>query len=74
MKVIGRRIRKQRIKKGLTIQKLAELLGLSNNFMGQVERGISTPSLETLIKIADKLELSLDYIVGTGKSNNKFSD
>lgn len=51
------------IDKYISRERLAEILELSPNFIGQVERGEKKMSLETLIKISDILDVSLDYFV-----------
>ncbi len=56
----GKRIRFFREQDGLTQAELAEKTGLSDNFIGLIERGIKHPTLETLNKIAEALEVRLD--------------
>lgn len=63
---IGQRIRRQRKHLNLTQQQAAELLGVSPNFYGKVERGIHGLSYASLIKLPQVLKVSLDYIL-TGK-------
>lgn len=58
-KQLGRNIRHRRDKLGLTQQELADKLGISLNFMGKIEVAFSKPSLDTLIKIAEGLEISV---------------
>lgn len=62
-KEIGKRIRNEREKLELTREKFAELLDLSPNFVGQVERGEKQMSLATLVNISDCIRVSLDYLV-----------
>ena len=57
--MVGKRIRFFREQAGLTQGKLAERTGLSDNFIGLIERGIKHPTLETLNKIAAALEVNL---------------
>ena len=54
---IGRNIRRYRLKKKLRQEDLAELAGLSINYVGAVERGEKIPSLETLIVLIIALEV-----------------
>jgi len=61
--LLGQRIREQRIKRGLTIEKLAEKCNRSESFIGNIERGDDTPSLATLLSIADCLSISLEYLL-----------
>ncbi len=62
-KKLGQRIRAERTGLNLTREKLAELLDLSPNFVGHIERGEKKMSLETLVRIASALHVSLDYLV-----------
>ena len=54
-------IRKQ---KGLSQGELGKQVGTSGDILGRYERGVITPSIDVIIKIADTLEVSIDYLVG----------
>ena len=57
--IVGKRIRKARKAKNLTLEELAERCGLHPAYIGQLEeRGVKNASLYTLEKIACALELS----------------
>ena len=60
---LGKRIRAERRQQDLTQEKLAELSGISDSFMGHIERGGRTLSIETLAKLADALDVSIEYII-----------
>lgn len=45
---------------------LAEKSGVSRVMIGKYERGEAMPSIDAAKKIADALEVSLDYLVGEG--------
>lgn len=60
---IGRNIRKYRLNKKLRQEDLAEMTGLSANYIGMVERGEKIPSLETFIIILNVLEVSADMVL-----------
>ena len=62
-KELGKRIRAERRKQDLTQEKLAEMANISDSFMGHIERGGRTLSIETLAKLANALNLSIEYIV-----------
>lgn len=62
-KELGKRIRAERRKQDLTQEKLAEMAEISDSFMGHIERGGRTLSIETLAKLANALNLSIEYIV-----------
>ncbi|MBE7048227.1 MAG: helix-turn-helix transcriptional regulator [Ruminococcaceae bacterium] len=68
--LLGRHIRKQRKEKKYTLEQLAEKLDVSTTFIGQIERAKGIPSLETLVKIANVLEISIDSLL-FGDLNNK---
>lgn len=60
---LGRKIRFKRKSNGLTQEQLAERTGISISFLGHIERGSRKASLETLVKLANALEVSLDYLL-----------
>ena len=62
-KELGKRIRAERRHQDLTQEKLAEMAEISDSFMGHIERGGRTLSIETLAKLANALNLSIEYIV-----------
>ena len=62
-KEIGKRIRDQRLKNKLTIEKLCELLDVSPSFIGLVERGTSGISLEKLYRLSEIFHVSTDYLI-----------
>lgn len=51
--------RKKRKKMGYNQQKMAELVGISQSFISDIERGEKTPSLEIFFLICDVLEIKL---------------
>lgn len=54
---LGAILRSLRQCKNLTLERLAELSGLSTGLLSQLERGIGNPSLNTLLILADTLEV-----------------
>ncbi len=60
---IGRRLREERVKAGLSQRELARRLGLSPSMISQLETGLSKPSVGTLYAIVTELNLSLDRII-----------
>ena len=71
---LGERIQQRRQQLGLSQQASAEKLDLSTSFFSRVERGEKVASLETLIKIANFFEFSLDFLlqdsINRGMSDN----
>jgi len=62
-KAIGQRIKIARIKKDITQDQVAEITGLSNPHVSNVETGSTKPSLPTIIKIANALSVSVDELL-----------
>jgi len=60
---LGKKIRDLRLRRGLTVQQLAEATGLSKGFISQVENSRTSPSLATLQDLARSLETSVAYLV-----------
>ena len=58
-KKLGENIKKIRKQKGLTQEELAGISGIGLNFMGKIEIAFSKPSLDTIIKISNALDVSL---------------
>ena len=63
---LGRRVRRARKLAGMTQCELAERLSISTSFLGHIERGSRKASLETIIKIANELSISLDELLADG--------
>ena len=53
-----------RKKKGISQDDLAKILGTKGPAIGRYERDEMKPSIEVAAKMADYLEVSLDYLVG----------
>ena len=60
---IGKNIRKYRLDKGLRQEDIAGRTNLSVNYIGMIERGEKTPSLETFINIINAIGVSSDIIL-----------
>ena len=60
---VARILREEREKREISMTVLAERAGLSQAMISFVEREIRNPSLETLIRIAEVLELNLGEVI-----------
>lgn len=58
------RIRELRILENLTQTQLAQMVGLNQTAIGKYERGQLEPNLETLKKLSEIFECSIDYLIG----------
>jgi transcriptional regulator with XRE-family HTH domain len=59
---LGTFIRKQRELQALSMRQLANLAGISNPYLSQIERGLREPSEKVLEALATNLELSADAL------------
>ncbi|MGK2930520.1 MAG: helix-turn-helix domain-containing protein [Acidimicrobiales bacterium] len=59
---LGQFIREQRRMTHLSLRKLAELAGVSNPYLSQIERGLRKPSAEILQQIARGLSISAESL------------
>lgn len=63
IKNFGDNLRRIRIEKGLTIEEFAFKIDKSSRLIYDYENGLKFPKLETIIIIANVLEISLDSIL-----------
>ncbi len=62
--MLAQNIRKLRLKKGLTQEKLSRLADIATATLVKIEAGIAKePTITTVAKIADALEVSIDELV-----------
>ncbi len=59
---LGAKIKRERQSRGITQEALAEKVDISLNFMSLIENGRNM-SVETLVKIAQALGVSVDYLL-----------
>jgi HTH-type transcriptional regulator, cell division transcriptional repressor len=62
-KVLGERVAKRRKVLNLTQDNVAEATGLSNNHISNIENNHSIPSIETLLRICEVLDVTPDYLL-----------
>lgn len=68
-KIIGERIKKLRVDNEKTGINISTILGIDQSYYSKIEKGKHQIKLETLYKIAELYNVSLDYL--TGRSNKK---
>jgi len=61
--VLAERIKSARHAKGYSQAKLAELVDVSTNAIGKLEINYTTVSLKTILRIANALEVDINYLV-----------
>jgi len=62
-KLLGNAIRERRKQAKLSQEKLAELADLHPNYVGEVERGEKTISIDALVRLAKALDVRLRDLV-----------
>lgn len=62
-KVLGERIKEERKRIHLTQAQLANEVGISDTYMGAIERGERSLTLDTLVKLANRLGITIDYLL-----------
>ena len=60
---VGNRLRLLRKERGMTIPQLAAATGLTNGFISQLERDLTSASLSSLARIAAALDVRLGHLV-----------
>jgi transcriptional regulator with XRE-family HTH domain len=69
---LAKRIKELRLDKGISQEELAHRSGLSRTGMGFLETGKRWPRLDTLLKVADGLNISVDELLkGVHKPSKK---
>ncbi|MFW5471271.1 helix-turn-helix domain-containing protein [Knoellia sp. CPCC 206435] len=59
---LGDYLREQRQSHSLSLRQLSELVGISNPYLSQIERGLKRPSAEILQQLAKGLEVSAETL------------
>ena len=62
-KLLGKRIREERLRLNLTQEQLSEKVNVTPSYLGAVERGEKSMTLEKLIDLVNVLGVSVDYIL-----------
>jgi transcriptional regulator with XRE-family HTH domain len=69
-KELGKRIQRQRINKGLTLQELAARTGYTKGYLSKIENSEKATPVSTLINLAKSLNTSLSEIFGEVEENS----
>lgn len=70
--VLGKRIRERRKEQKMTLEKLSEKADISLVYLGEIERGIKMPSLNTFIKLVNALNISADVLIYDETKSGKY--
>ena len=66
--MLGKRIRKERLRLNLTQEQLSEDIEISTAYLGQIERGERSLTLDKLVKLANRLGVTVDYLLSDSVS------
>lgn len=69
-KRLGKRIREERLKLNLTQAQLAEAIDISDTYMGAIERGERSLTLDTLVRLVNRLGVTVDYLLSDSVADN----
>ncbi len=59
---LGKHIKKLRVEKGLTQNDLSELADIHPKFVGKIERAVGKPSLDTMLKLSNALNIKIQQL------------
>jgi transcriptional regulator with XRE-family HTH domain len=62
------KLRKARKEKGLTQGQLAQKISVDLQRISKYERGVNVPTTDIVVRIADTLDVNLDYLLRNGKN------
>ncbi|MDR1972624.1 MAG: XRE family transcriptional regulator [Treponema sp.] len=70
---LGAKIRAVRERRALTLREVAEKAGVSESLVSQIERNRVSPAIDTLLSIADALDLDPEYLFADLKRDRKLT-
>ena len=70
----GERLRELRKEKGLSQDEFAKMLGTSKQILRRYELGQRSPNIEQVSKYAEKLKVSVDYLLGDTESEAVYEE
>jgi transcriptional regulator with XRE-family HTH domain len=65
LRAVGESVRALRKARGHTLERVAELAGLSTGIISQIERGLANPSFTTLVQLAHALDVPVGRLFST---------
>ena len=64
MTLFGNRLKFLRTRSNLTQEQLSKIINVSTSAIGMYERGAREPAFDTLMRIANHFNVSVDYLIG----------
>lgn len=65
----GDKLKQARNDAGYSMQQIEDILGIKKNTLSRYETGKREPDIETIGRLADFYEVSLDWLIGTKGKN-----
>lgn len=62
--IVALNLKQLRVQRGLTLEQLAQSSGLTRSYLSKVERGMSSPSIESALSISNALGISVEKLFG----------
>ena len=66
---VSRNLKRIRKSRQMSLDDVAKQTGISKSMLGQIERGVSTPTVETLGKIVSGLRVSFNSLISAAKND-----
>lgn len=66
---VSRNLKRIRKSRGMSLDDVSKQTGISKSMLGQIERGVSTPTVETLGKIVSGLRISFNSLISSSKDD-----
>lgn len=69
--ILAKNLKSIRESKKMSLERVAELTGVSKTMIGQIERGESSPTIKTIWKIANGLKISFTSLINNPQPDTK---
>lgn len=72
--LMGSKLKAERKRSNLTLETLSERIGISRNYLWEIEAGRKAPALNTLFNLGVALNVSIDYLLGVSVEKKSLRD
>ncbi len=72
--LLGSKIKLERKRLNLTLEVLSEKVGISRNYLWEIEAGRKAPALNTLCNLGITLNVSIDYLLGVSDEKKSLNN
>ncbi|MGX6565280.1 helix-turn-helix domain-containing protein [Cupriavidus necator] len=71
LSTIAERLAALRKLNGLTLEELAQRASLTKSYLSKLERGLSSPTIGTVLKLAEALDVTVDQLIAKPQRGNE---